>query len=170
MMIWLDCDGVLADLNTHYENLFGVRPPPLQEWTPTTKDVVDWKKVTANREFFLTMPMMPDAHELIEFAGPLGACVLTGVPSSVTEAENHKRTWLRKVAPGLPVVCCPSKLKWTYCLPGDIIVDDWQKYRVDWERAGGVFIHHHTAADSIRELRQCLEHSSSHGCLPSSSA
>lgn len=157
MMIWLDCDGVLADLNAHYENLFGVRPPPLQDWTPTTVDVVDWKKVTAKGDFFLTMPLMPDAHELIEFAGPLGAAVLTGVPSSVTTAENDKRRWLRKHAPGLPVCCCPSKLKWTYCLPGDIIVDDWVRYRPEWVNAGGVFIHHKSAAESIRELQRHLD-------------
>jgi hypothetical protein len=36
--------------------------------------------------------------------------------------------------------------------PGDILVDDYLKYRHLWEEAGGVFIHHTSASNTLRQL------------------
>ena len=33
--------------------------------------------------------------------------------------------------------------------PGDILIDDWPKYKHLWEEAGGIFILHTSAAQSI---------------------
>jgi uncharacterized protein YfaT (DUF1175 family) len=38
--------------------------------------------------------------------------------------------------------------------PGDILIDDFDKYRHLWIEAGGIFIHHTSAAASIRALRE----------------
>lgn len=38
--------------------------------------------------------------------------------------------------------------------PGDVLVDDNLKYRELWETAGGVFIHHTSAEQTIAELVQ----------------
>jgi hypothetical protein len=36
--------------------------------------------------------------------------------------------------------------------PGDVLVDDLLKYRHLWEEAGGVFVHHRTARDTLGKL------------------
>jgi hypothetical protein len=35
---------------------------------------------------------------------------------------------------------------------GDVLVDDYLRYRDLWEKAGGIFVHHVSAAESIRQL------------------
>jgi hypothetical protein len=36
--------------------------------------------------------------------------------------------------------------------PGDVLVDDRENHRHLWEQAGGTFIHHRNAKDSLRRL------------------
>jgi hypothetical protein len=36
--------------------------------------------------------------------------------------------------------------------PGDVLVDDLSRYRALWEEAGGVFVHHRNAKDTLDEL------------------
>ena len=36
--------------------------------------------------------------------------------------------------------------------PGDVLVDDYLRYRELWEKAGGIFIHHVSVKESIRQL------------------
>jgi hypothetical protein len=38
--------------------------------------------------------------------------------------------------------------------PGDILIDDFDKYRDLWIKAGGIFIHHTSAVASIHALRE----------------
>ncbi len=35
-----------------------------------------------------------------------------------------------------------------------VLVDDREKTRAPWEEAGGIFIHHRSAAESIEELKE----------------
>jgi len=37
---------------------------------------------------------------------------------------------------------------------GDVLVDDRDRHRHLWESAGGVFVHHKNAGDSIRQLAE----------------
>jgi len=37
--------------------------------------------------------------------------------------------------------------------PGDILVDDWEKYRHLWIARGGRWVTHRSAEESVRELR-----------------
>jgi hypothetical protein len=38
--------------------------------------------------------------------------------------------------------------------PGDVLVDDYLRYRELWVKAGGIFIQHLSAAESIRQLAE----------------
>lgn len=149
-MIWLDQDGVLADFDGYYETCFGYRP---NRWPES--DTTDWKLVNSVPDFFLKIPALPDAHELFRFAVSTGKGVgiMTGIPSSIDAADNHKRKWAAARWPDTLVVCCPARSKWEYGEPGDVLIDDYLRYRVDWERMGGIFIPHKSAKDSIHQLR-----------------
>jgi hypothetical protein len=145
-MIWLDMDGVLADFDSYYEECFGSKP---------IREATDWKLVNSVHGFYLKLPAMSDAHELFRYVDEVGEGVgiLTGIPSSIDAADNDKRTWAAQNFPDVPVVCCRARDKYQHCTPGDFLIDDYTKYRVDWQRAGGVFIHHVSTAESIRQLK-----------------
>jgi hypothetical protein len=103
--------------------------------------------------FYLNLPAMPDLQELwahIERHAPI---ILTGVPYSVEEAPDNKRAWVRKhLGAQIEVRCCRSKDKCLHAAPGDILIDDWEKYRSLWIEKGGRWITHRSAAETIREL------------------
>jgi hypothetical protein len=145
--IFVDMDGVLADFDTGYEIKFGYRPDK-------TADTADWNKVRNCAGFYERLPPMPDAHELWAFVAPYRPIVLTGVPWSVEEAPANKRAWVRKhLGEHVEVRCCKSAEKCRHAQPGDILIDDWEKYRHLWIAAGGRWVTHRSAAESIRELR-----------------
>lgn len=151
-MIWLDMDGVVADFDTHYFNLSGSRPT---RWPDP--ETVNWKLVNSVPDFYRTMPLMPGAHDLFRYAVSTAyTAFLTGAPRSVATTEKQKREWGGEQFGDTHIVCCPSREKYQFCAPGDVLVDDYLKYRVDWERAGGIFIHHTSADDSIRQLGELV--------------
>lgn len=145
--LFVDMDGVLADFDTGYERVFGYRSDKLA-------DNVDWKAVRAVPDFYLNLPPMADLDELwthIERHNPI---VLTGVPWSVKQAPENKRAWVRKhLGPHVEIRCCRSKEKCLHAAPGDILIDDWEKYRALWIEKGGRWITHRSASETIRELR-----------------
>ena len=143
-------DGVLADFDRHYEALTGERACKV-------KDNVDWGLVRRTPNFYRDLPPMPDLDELWGYTAALRPIIITGVPSSVPEAPENKKAWVRKhLGAHVPVICCASRAKSDYMLPGDILVDDWRKYAHLWEARGGIFIHHTSAARSVGVLQSML--------------
>lgn len=146
--VFVDMDGVLADFDTHYRNLFGVQPDK-------KVDNVDWKKVANTAGFYGNIPPMPDMWSLWEYVEDLTPkpIILTGIPSSVEEAASNKRTWVTKHLGNVQVICCPSKDKSLYAQPGDILIDDWERYKDRWIDKGGRWITHTSAKSTIAQLQ-----------------
>lgn len=72
---------------------------------------------------------MPDMAELWSYVEPYRPIVLTGVPSMVAEAPDNKRAWVGKHLGGdVEVRCCRSNEKCLHARPGDILIDDWNRY------------------------------------------
>ena len=155
MRLFIDMDGVLADFDAHYEATFGVK---LERRTVENgyADRVNWKMLALKRDFFLDIPPMPDMRELWEGVRHLNPTVLTAIPrsDSVPEAEANKLAWVAKhLGADVPVICRLSCEKYLQCRHGDVLIDDYEKYRHRWERMGGVFIVHTSASESLRQLR-----------------
>lgn len=145
MRIFVDMDGVLADFDSHYESVFGVRP---DKWL----DNADWKKVREYKDFYLNIPPMVDLPLLWAYLAQFDPIILTGVPSSVEEAASNKIAWVRKNLGDTEIRCCLSREKYLHCEPGDVLIDDWEKHKDKWVSAGGIWITHRNAIDTIREL------------------
>lgn len=147
--LFLDLDGVLADFDSFYESEFGYRP---NRNNPDPPDL--WANINGHKNFYGSLPLMPDAMELwngVKQYHP-SPIILTGVPRN-KKAEPQKREWVRKhFGADVKVITCYSRLKCTYAQPGDVLVDDWEKYRHLWENVGGVFILHRNASQSLSEL------------------
>lgn len=153
MKLYCDLDGVFADLDSHYEALFGVRPNK-------TTDNLNWKLVQNTPDFFRSIPLMPDALDLWHAISHLDPTILTGVPSQFPEvAGRNKREWIaEKFGDHVPVITTPSRLKCDYCAPGsgDVLIDDWEKYMHLWLAKGGRWITHTSARTTINQLNAIL--------------
>lgn len=149
MQLFVDMDGVLADFDAGYEREFGIVPCKIA-------DNVDWKTIREREGFYTDLPLMEDVVALWRVIGKHNPIVLTGVPShQVPEAEENKRSWFdnhRDLFGDVKVICCPSKLKYKHCVPGDVIIDDWEKHRQLWEDAGGIWVTHLNAQNTIVRL------------------
>lgn len=144
--IFVDMDGVLADFDAHYEAVFGSRPS-------VVADNVDWAAVRGVKDFYLNIPPMPDLAVLWDFIGRFRPIVLTGVPRSVIEAPENKKSWVVKnIGEDIEVRCVRSSEKCLHAKPGDILIDDWIKYRHLWLKKGGRWITHRNAEQTVHAL------------------
>lgn len=147
--LFLDCDGVLADFESGFNSKFGMSGDEF-ETVYGTKQF--WKAIRQDMNFFGTLPLMEGAVELYSAVKHLRPIILTGCPFG-DWAEHQKFGWRDKYFPGVPMVTCLSRNKRNFCQPGDVLVDDLEKYRHLWEEAGGAFVLHTSAEDSISQLK-----------------
>ena len=153
MQLFLDCDGVLADFDTYASSLMGGLNPREFERQKGAKEF--WKTIYSTPNFFTNLPPMPDAHELVDAVKHLHPIILTGVPHG-DWAQPQKEAWRDIHFPDLPMICCLSRDKFMHQVAGkhNIIVDDWPQHKSVWEDAGGTFIVHTSAKESIARLTE----------------
>lgn len=151
VQIFLDCDGVLADFDTAAEQLLGLPPRQVEEAFGTREF---WRRIRSTRNFFRDLPLVTDAMELYRSVSHLKPIILTGCPFGGW-AEEQKKAWAAEHFPGVPIIACLSREKCLYMKnQGDVLVDDYLRYKLLWEKAGGIFIHHHSARESIEQLAE----------------
>ncbi|WP_376959172.1 hypothetical protein ABNQ39_04300 [Azospirillum sp. A26] len=143
--LFLDLDGVLADFDRGVVAVTGKRPEQL-----AMKEM--WRVLSRHADFFGTLEFMHDAQELWDFCAPHRPTILTGLPLGSWAPEQKTRWVARMLGADVPVITCMARDKARYATPGAILVDDREKAREPWETAGGCFILHRNAADSIAEL------------------
>ncbi|MGC9293509.1 MAG: 5' nucleotidase, NT5C type [Acidobacteriaceae bacterium] len=153
MQIFLDCDGVLADFEGHAQSI-------LHEDVNVALKREDQESVwqiLLQFEIFRHLPVREDGRKLFRAIRHLHPIILTGCPPGGW-AEQQKREWAFKHFPGVPIITCASKDKRYFMEnPGDILIDDYQKFRGLWEAAGGIFVHYRTADQTLRDLAPYLE-------------
>jgi hypothetical protein len=151
--IYVDLDGVLADFDLAARMILGEHPRAFEDRYGSDEF---WKRLHAVGDFFATMRPMVDAQELWDFCCSIGEpTVLTGIPRDGNAAEQ-KRAWVLQHFNHDRVITCPSRDKRDSCRPGDILIDDWLRYRDLWEGAEGVFIHHTSAKSSIAAVKALM--------------
>lgn len=148
-MIYLDMDGVICDFDGYFERLFGVLPrqmPSLERW----------QKVCNVSSYWVDLPKMPQADELVYCLNKYGFTILTGLPIIGGDmAEKGKRIWLKKhYGIETDIICCFSRDKAQYCKTGDILIDDWPPNIERWVKADGVGILHTSMDDTFAKLKQ----------------
>lgn len=145
--LFLDLDGVLADFDRGVEAVTGRRP---HELAPSQM----WPALARHKEFYATLAMMVDAHELWAFCRPYNPVILTGLPRG-DWAEPQKRRWVANMlGADVEVITTMSRDKHKFASPGAVLVDDRRKLKEAWEAAGGVFVHHVDAARSIAAFKR----------------
>lgn len=148
--LFLDLDGVLADFDSGATKLLGMAP---DAYSARHGAGAFWKKLATAPDFYGGLPLMADAKVLFEAVRHVDPIILTGLPVGKW-AEPQKRAWVERMFPGTEVITTLARHKSRYCTPGDILVDDRDKYRDLWEEAGGVFVLHEHAVGSVAALRR----------------
>lgn len=150
MQLFLDMDGVLADFDKRATEILGMAPSRYEARFGARSF---WAVLQGTPDFYNSFDPMIDAPFLVEATQHLQPIVLTGVPLGEWAAPQ-KRAWIRRMFPTLNfIITCRSKDKSKYCRPGDVLVDDRVEYRPLWEAAGGTYVVHTSAFQSLAELR-----------------
>lgn len=153
MQLYLDMDGVLADFDKRARQILGTDPSDFQDKHGSK---YFWTMLHSTPDFFSSFEPMLDSPFLIDAVRHLEPMVITGVPNIKGElVAAQKLAWIAQWHPWMNgrVITCPSQYKSLWCRPGDIIVDDRTEYRHLWEAKGGIWVHHTSAYESIRQLR-----------------
>jgi 5'(3')-deoxyribonucleotidase len=146
--LFLDADGVLADFDRGSRDLLGMRP---KEFIANHGRGTFWKRLAKAKNFYGSLPQMPDAQLLFDAVKHLEPTILTGLPLG-SWAAPQKIEWAAEHFPGVPIITCMARDKHKHMHPGDVLVDDREKHRAAYEAAGVVFVHHKNAEDSLRQL------------------
>ena len=146
--LFLDCDGVLADFDAGARQLLGMPPADFEARHGRGEF---WKRLARHGNFYGDLEEMPDAQELFLAVKHLKPTILTGLPLG-TWAAPQKERWAARHFPGVPIITTMARQKHLHMERGDVLVDDRQNHRHLWENAGGIFVHHKSAADSITQL------------------
>jgi len=150
VQLFLDCDGVLADFDRGATELLGMAP---REYQRRYGSAAFWSRLAkAPGGFYANLPLLPDAMVLFGGVRDLDPIILTGLPRGGWAAEQKMR-WAAEHFPGVRIITCMAVDKRNHSRPGDILVDDTLTHRRLWEGAGGLFIHHRSAVETLAELR-----------------
>jgi hypothetical protein len=148
--LFLDADGVLADFDEGARRLLGMAPRAFEARHGRR---AFWKRIAKAANFYDSLPEMPDARLLFDAVEHLHPTILTGLPLG-NWAAPQKVKWAAEHFPGVPIITCMARDKHKHMAPGDVLVDDRENHRAAYEAAGVRFVHHTSAADSVRQLAE----------------
>lgn len=148
--LFLDCDGVLADFDAGVRDLLGTDAKSFERKRGIG---AFWRELARAPDFYATLPKMPDADELFEAVRHLGPTILTGLPLGKWAAPQKVR-WAAEHFPGVPVITCMARDKHRHMAGSDVLVDDRANHREAWVEAGGIFVLHRSARESIARLSE----------------
>lgn len=148
--LFLDCDGVLADFDAGARKLLGMSPQAFQAKHGRGEF---WKRLARAGNFYGDLEEMADAQILFGAVKHLKPTILTGLPLGKWAAPQKER-WAAEHFPGVPIITTMAREKHLHMEKGDVLVDDRENHRALWEDAGGVFIHHKSAQDTLRQLAE----------------
>jgi 5'(3')-deoxyribonucleotidase len=146
--LFLDADGVLADFDEGTRRQLGM---PIRQYEAKHGRNSFWKQLASAKNFYGTLPEMPDARLLFDGVKHLNPTILTGLPLG-RWAAPQKVEWAAEHFPGVEIITCMARDKHKHMHAGDVLVDDRENHRAAYEAAGVMFVHHKNAEDSLRQL------------------
>ena len=152
--IYLDMDGVIADFDKKYKELYNIAPKDADTYKTFDKFFTTF---IAERQF-AKLDLMPDALLLINYLKSLSVPteILSSTSSEKRDAEirEQKVEWLHKHNLTFPINLVPGKrLKRNFSNPNSILIDDTAQNIDQWRAEGGVGILHTDAMTTIGILK-----------------
>lgn len=150
MTIYLDLDGVIADFEGRYLEVFG-------HLHNSVSDDKMWENINSYPDFWSGIKPLPHAKEFYDTLLLYDdVIILTACPKSdYKNVALHKKEWVKKhICPDvmvLPVMGGKNKALFMH-REGDILIDDFGRNIKEWIKLGGVGIRHKSVKQSLTEL------------------
>lgn len=153
-VIYLDMDGVIANFESRYKELYGLSP----EQTRDRKEFNGYFDNFIARGSFATLDMMPGAMHLIEYLrkAPVPTHILssTANPERYDEISKQKLIWLQTHGITFNPIFVPGKRhKKKYAKNDALIIDDTASVIEDFRIAGGHAIWHKDVPSTLAMLK-----------------
>ena len=148
--LFLDLDGVLADFDAGARMVLGMSPKAFEARHGRREF---WRRLARATNFYGSLPLMPDAMVLFDAVKHLEPTILTGLPLG-NWAAPQKVEWAARHFPRTKIITTMARDKYRHMTGMDVLVDDRADHRDKWESAGGTFIHHKNARDSLAQLAE----------------
>lgn len=155
--IYVDMDGVIADFEKKWIELYGLDPEMTHKHKKEGKE--RFKDFVHNREF-VVLEMMPDGQSLIDYLNDKWKHVPIEILSSTANEKYYetisqqKKMWLHTHNIDWKENFVPGKShKYKYAETGYILIDDDKQNIEDWNKAGGIGILHRDALTTIALLK-----------------
>jgi len=153
--IFVDLDGVLADLDKHVKEITGMTFLQLRATGSGFAEFVADQREQGNTVFD-DLDKMPDADVLWNYVKQYDPAILTATGTPHEKAAAEKIRWVYDNLDGfseiLTTISGADKHK--YAEPHHILIDDRDKSINPWREAGGIGIQHTSAADTIAQLKK----------------
>ena len=148
--IYLDMDGVIADFDKRYKELYKMKPKEAED----KKEFYKFFDNFITTKQFATLDLLPDAVTLLNYLSKLNIPteILSSTSSEKRDADirAQKLMWLQTHNIGFKVNLVPGKrLKKDFSNANSILIDDTPVNIDQWRREGGVGILH---TDTISTL------------------
>jgi hypothetical protein len=155
--LFCDLDGVLVDFDKGVFESTGKYPHQFKNvgfmWSSLEKDPTFWTKLN----------WTCDGQKLWDFifrnSDKFNIQILTGLPEGKLKqtSDEYKRIWVKNhLGADIIVNTCIGSQKYKFCKLNDILIDDRLEYKENWEKAGGIFVHHIDTETTITELTKIL--------------
>jgi len=156
--IFCDLDGVLVDFDYGVKKILKKSPDQLPE-------CLMWAVIKKTPNFYTNLYWTHDGKQLWNFIKDFqGVQLLTGIPRGFKDAITQKKSWCNsELGNQYNVICCATKDKPLYATKGAILIDDRLKIANEWISKGGIFIHHTSAENTIKELQRYIFSSEAEG-------
>ena len=155
--IFVDMDGVLANFEKKWVELYGFDPEMTHMHKKERKE--QFKDFVKDHEFAVLDPM-PDMKTLVDYINSKWNHVPIEILSSTAELKfyesisQQKRMWLHKYDIDWKENFVPGKShKAEYAKAGYVLIDDDRQNIEDWNDAGGIGILHRDALTTIALMK-----------------
>jgi len=172
--IYCDMDGVLCNFDKGYEDLTGVSTQEANEKSKSSfwkrfRDSLNEKNIK-EKDFWANLEWQPGGKELWNYIQQYNPNILSApsvnfsLPSDqqlspdYNEAIQGKKEWIAKNLSGVgEEIFVPAPQKATYASPKSILIDDMKKNTDAWRASSGKAIHHTSASETLKILKEKYE-------------
>lgn len=154
--IYVDMDGVLCNFEKRYTELYG----KISEEQRRSVFREKFKNFIETNQF-ATLELMPDGRQLIteldKLDIPKEILSSTAYPEVYESISMQKARWLATHNISWKQNFVPGKAhKYKWATPDSIIIDDTLSVIYDWNKAGGIAIHHKNTHNTMAILEDFL--------------